>query len=73
MGHESKIHWTQREGAQRTVGEDHGRAKLDHRRVVMIRREYAEGATISLLAKVFGVSRKCIRQVVTRQTWTHLP
>lgn len=68
-----KVHWTQRPDAQLVRGEDHGRAKLDHRKVVMIRQQYEGGASIRFLAALCGVTRRTIRLVVTRQTWTHLP
>lgn len=54
-------------------GEDHGNAKLSDRKVADIRDGHREGMSIHLLAKLFKVTRRTIRLVVTRQTWRHLP
>lgn len=55
------------------IGERHGNAKLSNRKVADIRDGYRDGLSINLLAKLFKVTRRTIRLVVTRQTWTHLP
>lgn len=72
-GTSKKVHWTQEPDAVLMRGEDHPNARLDHRKVVLIRQQYAEGASVRFLANLCGVTRRTIRLVVTRQTWTHLP
>ena len=54
-------------------GQEHGNAKLNNRKVSDIRDGHRDGMSIHLLAKLFKVTRRTIRLVVTRQTWTHLP
>lgn len=49
------------------------RAKLTAEDVTEIRRAAKAGATLSSLAKQFGVSPQCIRNIVQRNTWKHLP
>lgn len=72
-GTSKKVHWTQRDDAILVRGDQHPNAKLDHRKVVLIRQQYAEGASIRFLAHLCGVSRRTIFLVVHRRTWTHLP
>lgn len=66
-------HWTRQEGADLPRGERHGNARLTERKVTDIRAAYADGMSISLLAKLFKVTRRTIFLVVHRRTWTHLP
>lgn len=54
-------------------GEHAGSAKLTAAQVVNIRAKAAAGATLAALAKEFGVTDGCIRKIVTRKTWRHLP
>lgn len=53
-------------------GENHGRATLTEDLVLNIRRRYAEGVTISALAKELGVQMPCIGKIVRRLTWRHI-
>ena len=55
------------------IGENHGLHKLENCDIMAIRKEFAEGALKKTLAAKFGVTRQAIRQIVTRETWRHLP
>jgi len=55
-------------GKNRARGERVGTSKLTESDVIQIR-ELASTTTQSSLAKIFGVSRACIRFVVRRKTW----
>jgi hypothetical protein len=53
-------------------GERHGLAKLTEDKVRQIRARHAGGISAYRLAKEYGMSKGCIRQVVRRVTWQHV-
>ena len=54
-------------------GESHGRAKLTDAQVLAIRAAHAAGAASQRqLAREYGVDRRAIHFIVTRQHWTHI-
>lgn len=53
-------------------GERVGISKLTSDSVIAIRARYAEGATVSDLAREYKVSRTTIRAACIRQTWRHI-
>lgn len=53
-------------------GERHGIAKLDEAAVRELRALHASGATVTSLARKFGVSRRAIDFVLSRETWGHV-
>lgn len=53
-------------------GEKHYKAKLDRQKVVVIRRLAAEGRSMTVIARQYGVSDATISNVVKRQTWAHV-
>lgn len=53
-------------------GAKHGRAKLTENQVRWMRHLHEKGATISVLAKRYGVTRPIARDIVSRKTWKHL-
>jgi len=55
-----------------TKGEFNGQSKLTEAQVLSIRREYAEGKTISELARKYKAGWTTIHRVVTRETWRHI-
>jgi hypothetical protein len=59
-------------GPNRAIGTRIHCAKLTDEMVVLIRRKYRLGLSISELARRFMVDRKCIRNVVNRITWRHI-
>lgn len=65
-------HWTRQPGADLLRGEAHGRAKLTEAKVADIREAHAEGMSISLLARIYKVSRPCIKCVLNGRTWGHV-
>lgn len=57
----------------RPRGEEHPHAKLDERSVREIRAAAeGDGAAVRELAQMYGVSPKCIRLVLQRETWRWL-
>jgi len=56
----------------RRRGELHYLAKLSNAGVRAIRDAYGAGATVSDLAREYGVSRRCIRLVLDGRTWRHV-
>lgn len=54
-------------------GEDHFRAKIDVASVRKIRELHRVGMLNPSIAKMFGVSVNCVRSVVIRRTWKHIP
>lgn len=56
--------------AARGVG--HGRAKLDEASVRDIRLQRAAGHTMKSIGLRFGITRQAVRQIVTRETWSHV-
>ncbi len=51
-------------------GEQHPNSKLTRDQVIQIRKEIQEpGTSRAWLAKRFGVSRTCIDNIVSGQTW----
>lgn len=55
------------------MGSGNGRAKLDERSVASIRSERHGGASLSQLARKFGVSKTQISLIVTGAGWSHVP
>lgn len=55
-----------------SIGEKHGRAKLNEEKVREIRIKAAAGAFLTDLAKEYGVSNGTIGYVVNRFTWQHV-
>lgn len=53
-------------------GEDVAGSKLTAAAVVVIRNLYTQGATVSALARDYGVTRASIRDVVRRKSWAHI-
>lgn len=53
-------------------GEQHGHAVLTDEQVLEIRRLHSAGCGAYYIAKQFGVSGKCIYQVIDGTTWKHL-
>lgn len=54
------------------LGEAHGRAKLTVSDVGEIRRMFGLGAAMNEIARSFGISRPCVKQIVTRRTWAQV-
>ena len=54
------------------LGAKHGRAKLDDAKVKAIRQLLKCGESMNRVARHFGVSRPCIKQIVTGRTWAHV-
>jgi hypothetical protein len=46
--------------------------KLDERKVLLIRKMYNDGKTITYLAIKYKLSSKCIFDIVNRNTWKHI-
>jgi len=53
-------------------GEKNPNAKLNERHVCKIRTSYEKGWTPTELAKVFGVSKSNISNIVARRIWKHI-
>lgn len=54
-------------------GEDWHNSKLNNKKVLFIRKEYAKGIVTQLeLANKFGVSRRVVGKLLARQTWKHI-
>lgn len=51
-------------------GESSGHAKLTERQVLEIRKSSRSHRDI---AKMYGVTRECIRDIINRRRWAHLP
>ena len=54
------------------AGEKNPQAKLTARDIPIIRDAVASGASHSAVAGLFGISRRNVSQIVTRQTWKHV-
>ena len=54
-------------------GEDNNRAKLTAANVVLIRGLRADGWSLQSIGSRFGVTKQCIRAVVRRSAWKHIP
>ena len=54
------------------VGVRKGTAKLDDAKVVMIRQQYASGASLRGLGRAYGVTHSTILQIVQRKRWSHV-
>jgi len=61
---------TKPERTARGVGS--GKAKLDDDRVIAIRREYAEGATIAEVARRHDISEGGVRHIIRGRAWSHV-
>lgn len=53
-------------------GEAHPRAKLNTEQVLMIRKLYDMGFSISVISKNYKVSSWTIRNVIKHETWNHI-
>ena len=53
-------------------GEANTKAKLTTRHVRAMRRLYAGGCPISIIARDYYVTRQNVRAIVLRQTWRHI-
>lgn len=65
-------HWSRRMPERTTKGGDHWSSKLDDAAVADIIRRHGAGETKSALARVFGVSRRCVRLILSGDTWKHV-
>ena len=66
-------HWMHKRPDQIQRGEQHARAKLTTRDVLAIREKAASGQyTRRAIGLEFGVSRKTVDDIVTRQSWQHV-
>lgn len=54
------------------VGEKHGRAILNEKQVLEIRRLCSDGMPFYEIAKMFGISYANARKVVNRGSWKHI-
>lgn len=54
-------------------GERHSKAKLTDEDARLIRTLYAKGLPERMLAESCGVTRQCVREVVTGRSWKHIP
>lgn len=65
---------TRERGIERRTarGVERGLAKLTDQAVVDIRRAYAQGATLPVLAARYGVHLTTIHKAATGETWTHV-
>tara|TARA_R110001632_G_scaffold155803_1_gene273950 strand:+ start:155 stop:538 length:384 start_codon:yes stop_codon:yes gene_type:complete len=58
---------------QSTLGEKHHNSKVTKEQVLEIRKKYSNGEISQYkLAKMFGISRGGIYDIIKRKTWTHL-
>lgn len=57
-------------------GEAHGSSKLTEKQVLEIRAKYAPGTLrrgdVSYAARIYGVDRRAIRDVILRRSWNHV-
>lgn len=53
-------------------GEAHANAKLTTVQVLEIRRLRSEGVLSRALAQKYGISKRCINDIIARDTWKHL-
>jgi len=54
-------------------GERHGMSKLNNRKVIEIREKHKEGNTsYRLLAIEYGIDKRTIARVITRESWEHI-
>lgn len=56
-----------------TIGERHPMAILDDRTVLEMRKRRSEGASATVLAREFNVSRMTAFRAATGRSWSHLP
>lgn len=61
-----------RHGGGPRVGTRNGRAVLNERHVVALRRRAEAGANSTALSRSFGVSRAAALKAARRQTWRHV-
>jgi len=54
-------------------GADQWKARLDNERVRAIRALYADGVSISAIARAFDVHTVTVTKIVKRITWKHVP
>ena len=59
-------------GSNWHCGETNPLAKLTAKQVVEARRLYAEGTTMSIIARLYGVNTGTIHDVIKGRTWKHL-
>lgn len=53
-------------------GARNGRAKVGVTDVLSIRRRHVLGESISRLSREYAISRRTVRMILTRETWTHI-
>lgn len=53
-------------------GERVNTAKLNAVQVLRMRKESGEGASLSVLAKAYGISKSSAHQIVTKKSWRHI-
>jgi hypothetical protein len=54
------------------TGDRHNRATVFSETVVKIRRLRGEGADIGEIARLYGLTRDCVRTIVTRRSWKYV-
>lgn len=59
--------------SKKRVGSNHHLTKFKEDDVISIRKDYASGESVSSIAKRVSATTECIRQIVLRNTWTHIP
>lgn len=55
-----------------TGGEQHPKAKMTDAKVKKMRRQFAEGVRIYVLAKQYGIRQVTVAKIVYRRTWKHI-
>lgn len=60
-------------GRGKLAGEHHSEHVLTTAEVLEMRARRAQGITLAILARDYGVSIATIARIVNRQAWTHLP
>lgn len=71
--HPSNLEWvTYKENTRHSYDSGLQRAKLDENKVLEARWLYEVGVRQTEIAKAYGVSAKCINEIVHRRTWKHI-
>lgn len=65
-------HWTHRRSDLLPRGERHHSAKLSEDAVRWMRKQYAQGVSVTSVAKQLRVSRKAARYAILGVTWKHV-
>jgi len=61
-----------RYGLMSCIGENHPSARFKNKDIPVIRQRQNDGETLQAIASDYGVSRKCIWDIVNRETWSHI-